>query len=102
GNMGKKNRSKREERQQRAEEEAEQRALEEARRKKRSVVVYSLPVVILAGAAAANYAFEMPKLSGGILLVGAIVWLMVALGFVGASVKPRDRNRAGSIDYGRK
>jgi hypothetical protein len=34
--------------------------------------------------------------------LGAIVWLTLALGSLGSQVPPRDRNRAGAIDFGKR
>jgi len=48
------------------------------------------------------YAAQLPRvLLGLILLLGCGAWLTIALGSLGGSVKRRDRNKAGNIDYGK-
>jgi len=36
------------------------------------------------------------------LLIGGVLFLVLALGTLASGVRPRDRTRAGSIDYGNR
>jgi hypothetical protein len=100
--MGKAKRDVKKERKRNKElDEAER--LDALRRTKRNRLLLALvPLVFGGGAAVAAFSFERRSLAGAILLAGAMVWLMVALGFVGGQVKPKDRDRAGSIDFGNR
>ena len=63
-----------------------------------------LVMIPLATAAAAGAAWqiELPTMAIGFaLLIGVVAFLAVALGGLGASVSPRDRNKSGNIDFGR-
>lgn len=76
------------------------------RRAERAVIRRKLflgiwPIVVVAAAAAFYLGWERPTLAGILLFVGLLVWLAVALSDLGQGVKPRDPNRAGSIDFGR-
>ena len=65
--------------------------------------VSALIAVLTFGVAAACYwGFDEQQLTGVVLLVGGVLFLLYTLGALGAHVKPRDRNRAGSIDFGRR
>jgi hypothetical protein len=65
-------------------------------------VVAVIPIAALGAAAGLYYGMESPSLAGAALLGGALIWLMVGLGFLGSNVRPRDRHRAGSIDFGNR
>ena len=82
--------------------EARERADAERARKKRRIIVLLIPVLTAAVALTFWLGLEMPSLAGATLLGGAVLWLMVELGYVGAGVPPRDRSKAGSIDYGNR
>ena len=70
-----------------------------AGRRKRLLVLIVLATT--AGALAA-YQTGLPSFAVGFaLLAGAGAFLAVGLGTLGGNVRPRDRSRAGSIDYGR-
>ena len=45
---------------------------------------------------------DQKQLAGLIGMGGVGIWILVILGLIGSSVKPRDRVRAGSIDFGSK
>ncbi len=79
--------------------EQERRAIE-ARIKRGRMINAAIPLIFLALAAGAYWGLGNPSLAGATLLGGALIWLMVGLGFIGSQVSPRDRDRAGSIDFG--
>lgn len=90
----------RREEQRREEEEAKRLAAEAAVRRKRLLI----GVVVLTAAAAlvAWLVLENERLTGIAILVGGLLFLLVALGALGAGIKPRDRDRAGAIDFGNR
>jgi len=45
---------------------------------------------------------ESRQLMGITLLIGGVLFLVLALGTLASGVRPRDRTRAGSIDYGNR
>jgi Flp pilus assembly protein TadB len=98
--MGKKKseRKARRDAQREAEAEAKRQAEALATRRRRLLAV----VVVLTVAAAVGswVALEDERLAGISILVGGLLFLLVALGALGASVKPRDRHKAGAIDFG--
>jgi len=96
--MGKAKRERKKEKVNKAELEAARKRTEGLRR----IVLAGILVLTGAAAAVSYWVFDEPRLAGASLLAGALIWLMVALGFLGSAVRPRDRNRAGSIDYGNK
>ena len=60
-----------------------------------------LIVLLSGGGAAAIPALGLPMPTMGlVLLVGVGAFLAVALGGLGASVRPRDRLKSGNIDFG--
>lgn len=100
--MGKAKREAKKERKKHKELDETER-LENARRVKRNRIIMAVIPVVFGGAAAVSaFQLERRSLAGAILLAGAMLWLMVALGFVGGQVKPKDRGRAGSIDFGNR
>ena len=81
-----------------AREAAEVADQQNARRRK---ALLALVIVLTAGGVAAVYFTDGSRsLMGMILLVGSGLGLMVGLGGLGGSVQPKDRRKAGSIDYG--
>jgi hypothetical protein len=98
--MGK---AKREDKQKKREDKEAALALEQenARRMRiRRIVVIAIPIVTAGAATATWFAAESEAATGAVVLLGAILWLLFGLGFLGGSIKPRDRTRAGSINYG--
>jgi len=88
----------RKEAQRRAEEEAK-RLAEEAKVKRRRLLIGV--VVLTVGAALGSwFGLENERLTGISILVGGLLFLLVALGALGAGIRPRDRDRAGAIDFG--
>lgn len=100
--MGKAKRSDKKARRKDKERQAELEAAAERAQRVRRVVVAAIPLVSLAIAGVCWWVLEMPSLTGAVLLGGALVWLMAGLGFLGSRVQPRDRHRAGSIDFGQR
>jgi hypothetical protein len=80
--------------------QAELEAQAESRRKKRRAVIIAVPVLTAAAAAAVWFGLESESGAGAVILGGIVVWLLVGLGYLGGSVRPRDRRGAGSIDFG--
>jgi hypothetical protein len=64
--------------------------------------VTAVPVVTLAGALTAFFYFDSSSIAGAITIGGALVWLLLGLGYLGGDIEPRDRTRAGSIDFGQR
>lgn len=88
----------RQERRREKREAAEAVRVATARRKRLLVLI----VLATAAGALAAYQTGLPTFAIGFaLLIGAGVFLAVALGGLGGEVRPRDRSRAGNIDYGR-
>lgn len=83
-----------------AREEAEAEALKTRQRWRLSSIAVAVASVVLA--ALAYWILEDRRLVGVSLLVGGVLFLVLALGTLGAGVKPRDRRGAGSIDFGKR
>ncbi len=79
-------------------------AEERARRRRQIQLRLSAAVAVLTlGLAAAFYwIFDDRQLMGATLLIGGVLFLALALGTLASGVPPRDRTRAGSIDYGKR
>ena len=101
--MGKKNTKRQLKKEQRA-REAEDRAAAvaefEARKRRYRVACVVVPVVAFGAALGIYYGFDDKQLAGLVGLIGVAVWVLVLLAAVGLTIKPRDRSRAGSIDFG--
>ena len=96
-------REARKERQKAAKEARKQAEAEAQRRRKRQLrLAGAVGVLTLAVAAASYFGFENRQLTGISLLVGGVLFLLIVLGTLASSVQPRDRTRAGSIDYGNR
>ncbi|MFW5921587.1 MAG: hypothetical protein ACOCUS_07080 [Polyangiales bacterium] len=80
--------------------EAEERAQRAARRRRLTVV--GLPLVTFAVAAGLYWGLDDAQAAGVTLLVGGVVFFLYGLSTLGSTIEPKDRNRAGSIDYGRR
>ena len=89
---------------QRAAKEAKQEAeaLAKRRRQKQLRAAAAIAVVTLGLAAVCYFVLDNRQLMGGTLLIGGVLFLLMALGTLASGVKPRDRSRAGSIDYGNR
>ena len=100
--MGQKKRARKERReaQRAAEAEAKQR-LAEARRKRQRLLV-GVVVSTVAAALLSWFVLDNERLTGIAILVGGLLFLLVSLGMLGAGISPRDRDRAGAIDFGNR
>ncbi len=70
------------------------------RRLFRKRLLLGTAVLTLLAASVSYWVLEDQRLMGVTLLVGAVLFLVFALGALGAEVRPRDRGRSGSIDFG--
>ena len=61
-----------------------------------------VPLVTLAVSLSIYFSTEDTQLAALVGMVGLAIWVPVLLGVVGGNVKPRDRTRAGSIDFGNR
>ena len=88
----------------RAAKEAKREAEAQAQRRRglqlRATV--AVGIVTLAVAAFCYWGLDNLQLMGITLLVGGVLFLLLALGTLASGVQPRDRTRAGSIDYGKR
>jgi hypothetical protein len=104
--MAKKKNERREARKERAKaaKEARRQAQAQALRTRQRWRLASIAVaaVSVALAALSYWVFDDRRLVGVSLLVGGVLFLLLALGSLGAGVKPRDRRTAGSIDFGKR
>jgi fatty acid desaturase len=104
--MPKKQNDRRQARKERAREakeaklQAEQRAQQRRRLQLRLSVAIAALTLLLAGIC--YWALDNRQLMGITLLIGGVLFLVVALGTLASGVQPRDRTRAGSIDYGNR
>lgn len=83
-----------------AKQEAEARAKE--RRKKQMRLAGAVGVLTLAVAGVCYWVLDNRQLMGVTLLIGGVLFLLLVLGTLASGVQPRDRSRAGSIDYGNR
>ncbi len=104
--MAKKQNDRRQARKERAKEakEAKREAQERAQKRRRLQLNMSAAVAILtlAVAGVCYWVFDNRQLVGITLLIGGVLFLVLALGTLASGVQPRDRTRAGSIDYGNR
>ena len=89
---------------QRAAKEAKQEAHARAQRRRRNQmrIAAAVGLLTLALAATCYWVLDNRQLMGVTLLVGGVLFLLLALGTLASGVQPRDRSRAGSIDYGNR
>ncbi len=100
--MGKKKSERKAQREaQKAAEAAAQRAAELAAQRRKRLMIGVLAATVLA-ALGAYFGLEDERLTGIAILVGGLLFLLVALGALGAGISPRDRYRAGAIDFGNR
>ena len=102
--MAKKSNDRRQARKERAKEakEAKRQAEERAQQRRRLQLRMSAAVAVLTLVVAGicYWALDNRQLMGITLLIGGVLFLVLALGTLASGVQPRDRTRAGSIDYG--
>ncbi len=96
-------REARKERQKAAKEARRQAEAEAKRRRRRQLrIAAAVGVLTLVIAAASYFGLENRQLTGISLLVGGVLFLLIVLSTLASTVAPRDRTRAGSIDYGNR
>ncbi|MBT8467411.1 MAG: hypothetical protein HKN10_07895 [Myxococcales bacterium] len=104
--MAKKQNERRQARKERAKQskEAKREAQERAQQRRRMQIRISAAVAVLTLAIAAicYLVLDNRQLMGITLLIGGVLFLVLALGTLASGVQPRDRTRAGSIDYGNR
>lgn len=91
---------RREERDEAAERERLAQQFFEERRRKYRIAAVVLPIVALAAAIGIYLATDDKQLAGLTGMVGLAIWLPLVIGSIGSQVTPRDRTRAGAIDFG--
>ena len=104
GKKGKKDRraSRKERKAAEKERRAEEQRLAAERAKKRRVLLWGIPALTLAVVLVSWLVLDDTRLVGVAVLVGGLLFLMVALSGLGSSVPARDRLRSGAIDFGSK
>ncbi len=104
--MAKKQNDRRQARKERAKaaKEAKREAEEQAERRRRMQLKLSgvVALLTLAIAGLAYWVLDNRQLMGATLLIGGVLFLLLALSTLASGVRPRDRTRAGSIDYGKR
>ncbi len=104
--MAKKHNDRRQARKERAKDakEAKREAEASAQRRRRVQIRVSAAVAVLTllVAGLCYWVFDNRQLMGITLLIGGVLFLLLALGTLASGVRPRDRTRAGSIDYGKR
>jgi Flp pilus assembly protein TadB len=104
--MAKKQNERREARKERqkAAKEARRQAQAGARRRRQMQLRLAggVAVLTLIAAAVSYWALDNRQLMGVALLIGGVLFLLLVLGTLASGVHPRDRTRAGSIDYGKR
>jgi hypothetical protein len=104
--MAKKQNDRRQARKERARDakEAKREAAAIAQQRRRLQIRLSAAVAVLTllVAGLCYWALDNRQLMGITLLIGGVLFLVLALGALASGVQPRDRTRAGSIDYGNR
>ncbi len=97
---GEKQRARKAEKEARREAEAQHAAAMAVAKAKQRRLLVAIPVLTAIAASTFAFAIDGSRLAGVSILVGGLVFLLVALGGLGSSVTPRDRLKSGSIDFG--
>lgn len=104
--MAKKQNERSQARKERAKEakEAKREAQANAQRRRRLQIRVSaaIAVLTLVVAGLCYWVLDNRQLMGITLLIGGVLFLVFALGTLASGVQPRDRTRAGSINYGKR
>jgi len=103
--MGKKKSKRDKKREARERAEAEERAAQaafERRRRIYRIASVAVPVVTLAVSMGVYLGMEDRQLAALLGMVGFAAWVPVLLGALGSRIQPRDRTKAGSIDFGNR
>jgi hypothetical protein len=74
----------------------------ERRRRLQMRLATAVAVLTLVVAGICYWALDNRQLMGVTLLIGGVLFLVIALGTLASRVRPRDRTRAGSIEYGKR
>ena len=101
--MGKKKTKRekqREDRDQAAELERRAKEIFEERRRKYRIAAAVVPIVTLPAAIGIYLGTDDKQLAGLVGMVGVAIFVPLLLGAIGSEVTPRDRTRAGAIDFG--
>jgi len=72
------------------------------RRQLQMRMALGVAVLTLTVAGLCYWVLDNRQLMGVTLLIGGVLFLLLALGTLASGVQPRDRTRAGSIDYGKR
>lgn len=102
--MAKKTKKERK-RDKREQEAAERDVAERAAARTRGImraVVIAIPILTIAAALITWAVTEETSTAAMVGLIGIGLWVPALLGLIGAAVNPRDRTRAGSIDFGQR
>lgn len=83
-----------------ARQEAEAQAKRRRHLQMRAAAGVALLTLVVAGVC--YWVLDNRQLMGVTLLIGGVLFLLLALGTLASGVQPRDRTRAGSIDYGKR
>ncbi|MGB5696952.1 MAG: hypothetical protein WBM46_14945 [Polyangiales bacterium] len=104
--MANKPTDRRQARKERAKEAKQARREAEARMRRRRQLqmrmALGVAILTLTVAGLCYWVFDNRQLMGVTLLIGGVLFLLLALGTLASGVQPRDRTRAGSIDYGKR
>jgi Flp pilus assembly protein TadB len=104
--MAKKQNERRQARKERArdakESKREAEAIAQRRRQLQIRLSAAVALLTLVVAGLCYWALDNRQLMGITLLIGGVLFLVLALGTLASGVQPRDRTRAGSIDYGNR
>jgi hypothetical protein len=89
---------------QKAAKEAKQEAAAHARQRRQMQIRLAGAVGLstLAFAGVCYWVLDNRQLMGVTLLIGGVLFLLLVLSTLASGVQPRDRTRAGSIDYGNR
>ena len=89
---------------QKAAKEARQEAQAQAMRRRQFQlrVAGAVGLLTLALAGVCYWVLDNRQLMGVTLLIGGVLFLLLLLAALASGVQPRDRTRAGSIDYGKR
>jgi Na+/citrate or Na+/malate symporter len=83
-------------------EAAQAREALERRRRRLRIANLAVPLVTIVAAGVTYFLSDSKGPAALVGLIGVAIWMPVLLGGLGATVPPRDRNRAGSIDFGQR
>jgi fatty acid desaturase len=70
--------------------------------RRRRILLVVVPALTAMVAAGLHYGMGNGRAAGVVLLLGIAVFFLLGLSSIGSSVQRRDRDRAGSIDFGNR